>query len=41
MDDDGAGGYGMNAPFGNIGGDVGGGHSIGAGNTNLCSGSNC
>jgi hypothetical protein len=31
----------MNVLFGNIGGDVSGSHSIGAGDTNPCSGSNC
>ena len=41
MDDDGTGGYGLNVLLGNLGGDVSGGHSLGAGNTNVCSGSNC
>src|SRR5208337_4318316 len=41
MDDGGTGGYGLNVLLGNVGGDVSGGHSQGAGNTNLCSGANC
>ena len=41
MDDAGTGGYGLNVMLGNVGGDVSGGHSQGAGNTNLCSGANC
>jgi parallel beta-helix repeat protein len=41
QDDGGSGGYGQNVLLGNVGGDVSGGHSLGAGNTNVCSGSNC
>jgi hypothetical protein len=41
MEDEGTGGYGLNVLLGNVGGDVSGGHSMGAGNTNVCSGSNC